>query len=193
MKPRRSPSLSEKWALQIGVRRPEAPRKRLRPPAYWSSRTARYCVAVHRSERKPAHVDAALFQSVPVELSMWATHTPLMSSPSGQPEKASEPPMEPPTQRPMASITVRPPTDTLAGWMSPVTSPAIRAYGTLATSSRGVISGSIPTVTPRNLGRPLNSVLGNMDMLPSATEKYPSSKVSECVSLHSAMPPVGAS
>jgi hypothetical protein len=38
------------------------------------------------------------------------------------------------------------PIDTDAGWMSPVTSPAMIAYGTLWIGERGSISGSVPTV-----------------------------------------------
>ena len=59
--------------------------------------------------------------------------------------------------------------NTLPGWMAPITSPAYDAYGTLTSSSRGVISGSAPIVMPRYRGVP--SSAGSATVPPSATMK----------------------
>jgi hypothetical protein len=50
---------------------------------------------------------------------------------------------------PVASITWKVPIETLVGVMSPFAFPATIAYGTATIACRGVISGSVPTVTPR--------------------------------------------
>jgi hypothetical protein len=55
----------------------------------------------------------------------------------------------PPTHLPVESMTVIPLTDTDVGWMSPLTSFARNAYGTLPMVARGVISASVPTWMPR--------------------------------------------
>ena len=54
-----------------------------------------------------------------------------------------------PTHTPASLITSVFPMDTELGWMSPFTSPARIAYGTLWIVERGVISASEPTVTPK--------------------------------------------
>ncbi len=46
-------------------------------------------------------------------------------------------------------MTSVPLTVTLVGWMSPFTSCARSAYGTLCTGERGKSSGSSPTVIPK--------------------------------------------
>jgi len=46
-------------------------------------------------------------------------------------------------------MTVVPLTVTLVGVMSPTALFAIKAYGTLTSTCRGVISASVSTVTPR--------------------------------------------
>jgi hypothetical protein len=73
--------------------------------------------------------------------------------------------------------------DTEVGWMSPFTSLASMAYGTLATSARGLISDSPSMVTPRYRVEPSNVAVSNGVAAPSCTEKYPSSKVIACVSV----------
>jgi hypothetical protein len=65
-----------------------------------------------------------------------------------------------PTHLPELLMTVVPLMLTLVGVMSPFTFPAIIAYGTLRTACRGVISGSVPTVTPRYIGSPVKIVAG---------------------------------
>ena len=54
-----------------------------------------------------------------------------------------------PTHLPLSSMIIVPFIVTEVGWMSPMASPATIAYGTLCTATRGVISGSLPTVMPR--------------------------------------------
>jgi hypothetical protein len=55
-----------------------------------------------------------------------------------------------PIQLPFASMTWPAPwIDTDEGVMSPFTSFARSAYGTLPTTARGAISGSLPTLMPR--------------------------------------------
>ena len=77
---------------------------------------------------------------------------------------------------------------TLVGVMSPTAFPATSAYGTLRICCRGVISASVPTVTPRYSACPVN-VLGGI--APSTAEKNPSSSVTFCDSDQIAVPPVG--
>jgi hypothetical protein len=60
---------------------------------------------------------------------------------------------------------------TVVGWMSPIASPATSAYGTLVSCSRGVISGSDPTVTPRYRSCPFHTEDGTARTLPSSVEK----------------------
>src|SRR5438093_109284 len=74
--------------------------------------------------------------------------------------------------------------------MSPTASPASRAYGVLSVACRGVISALLPTWIPTWRTDPFHSVAGNGVTSPSATEKYPLSVVTLCVSVHSAAPPV---
>ena len=90
-------------------------------------------------------------------------------------------------------MTSTPFTVTLVGVISPTAFPATSAYGTLEIACRGVISGSVPTVTPRYSVAPLNRFSGNFVVWPSTAEKNPSSSVTVCPSVHSAVPPVGAS
>jgi hypothetical protein len=77
--------------------------------------------------------------------------------------------------------------------ISPLTSFAISAYGTLRTAARGVISGSAPTFTPRYLTEPSKIFVPNGTLSPRLTEKYPSSNVIACSSVQSAAPPEPAS
>jgi len=81
----------------------------------------------------------------------------------------------------------------LTGWMSLRTSPANIAYGTEAIGARGVISGSAPTVTPRNRIDPSNTTSSSASSSPSWTEKKPSSKSTVIVSDHSSTPAISAS
>ena len=102
-------------------------------------------------------------------------------------------PLDAPTQRPVESTTCIPPTVMLVGVMSPTTLVATSAYGTLPMGSRGVISGSVPTVTPRKRVRPANTVGVNGVVEPSCVEKYPSSRVTVSVSVQMGAPPVALS
>jgi hypothetical protein len=89
-------------------------------------------------------------------------------------------------------MTVVPLMLTLVGVMSPFTFPATIAYGTLRITCRGVISGSVPTVTPRYSGSPVKIDAGMVVDSPRMAEKYPSSSVIVWVSVQSGVPPVGA-
>jgi hypothetical protein len=79
---------------------------------------------------------------------------------------------------------------TEVGVMGPFTLLARIAYGTLPIVCRGVISGSVPTVTPRKSTEPSIRAAGNGTDSPSRAEKYPSSGVMDWVSVQSAVPPV---
>jgi hypothetical protein len=68
-------------------------------------------------------------------------------------------------------MTVLPPMDTDVGLMSPFTSPAMTAYGTLVSVSRGVISLSPAIVMPRYLVLPSKSPAVSGWTLPSSVEK----------------------
>jgi hypothetical protein len=61
--------------------------------------------------------------------------------------------------------------DSDEGVMSPFTFPATRAYGTLPTGARGLISGSFATWTPRYRVEPSKIVVSNAVSSPSWTEK----------------------
>jgi hypothetical protein len=103
-------------------------------------------------------------------------------------------PVGSPTHFPFASMTVPTPLiETLAGVMSPFTSLAMIAYGTLATRARGSISGSSPTLMPRNSVEPLNTFVSSGVSSPRLTEKYPPSKRTSCVSVQTIFPPASAS
>jgi hypothetical protein len=77
--------------------------------------------------------------------------------------------------------------------MSPFTSPAIIAYGTLAIGWRGVISGSVPTVIPIQRCDPSKILSPNGTIEPSGTEKYPCSKVTGWTSLQIGSPELALS
>ena len=57
------------------------------------------------------------------------------------------------------------------GWITPIASLQTSAYGTLAISARGDISGSASTVTPSQRDDPSNTLASNGSIDPSCTEK----------------------
>ena len=81
-------------------------------------------------------------------------------------------PVGSPTHCPFTSITgPNPWISTADGWITPVTSPANIAYGTLAIAARGVISGSPPTVIPSHRTDPSNTTESSTVCSPRRTEK----------------------
>jgi len=67
----------------------------------------------------------------------------------------------------MTSVSL---TVTLFGWISPFTSSASSAYGTLWTGERGNSSGSSPMVIPKWRSDPSNTVSPKGTIEPSDTE-----------------------
>ncbi|MDI1477317.1 hypothetical protein [Polyangium sp. y55x31] len=75
-----------------------------------------------------------------------------------------------PTHSPLLLMTSVPLIVTLVGWMSPFTSFASSAYGTLWMGARGWSSGSLSIVIPRYRTEPSNTLSPNGTSEPSETE-----------------------